>query len=482
MLPVWGVAIVLIDLALLAWAVRRPMSALRLLLILLPVHSAAYLLASNVLLIDPTLVSLGGAWKEALIAGLLLVALRRWWSTRGRPDLLSVLALVMLAIIAARGILDIATGADVVLVAFGARQLAEWIVLFMVVRALRPSVEWFLGTARLALPIVAFTAAFGIGQPILGTGFYDHFFHAPGELLHHSYLADTGHAIRLRAVGASIAPNEFGLGLVIFTYVFTVPLLAAVRHRAQVVAASVVIGLAFGALLLSFSRSAWLGAAMGAVAVLAVFRWPLRRMWEGRSILRVPWTRLALGAAGIVAVAVLYFVVIGGPEVVAFTLSGHEASAAGRGASLATGVGTTVSNFGGLGLGTAGPTALARAGRAVLTENWYLVYGIQLGVAPGAILILLVLGALWRVARAVADIASRTARRLVDDHPHYPLWVGLGATAALIAALVGALVIPALLDLPDSLILWAAVATVLGWRAAEPATGRAVASRGPVAG
>lgn len=466
MVPFWGAAIVAIDLALLAWAALRPMSALRILLILLPLHSGAYLLASNVLQMDATLVLLAAAWKEAIVAGLLIVAMRQWWATRARPDLLSATALLMLVIIGVRAVLDVIGGSALVPVAFGARQLAEWMVLFLVVRSLRPSVGWFLRTAALVVPVIAATALFGIVQPALGAGFYNHFFHAPGELLHHSYLADTGNAIRLRAVGASIAPNEFGLGIVILTSVFVVPLLAAVRGRLATVFVGGTIGLSCTALLLSFSRSAWLGAAVGAALTVVTFSRPLLSIWRARTILRVSWTRLALGSAAIVAAALLLFIVVGGPDVVAFTLSGHEASAAGRGASLATGVGATVSNPGGLGLGTAGPTALVKAGRAVLTENWYLVYGIQLGVIPVAFVIVLVLGALWRVLRAAAGLVVVATPRANVDHPHYPMWVALGTTVALIAALVGGLVIPALLDLPASLILWTAVATVLGWRSA----------------
>lgn len=469
MMPVWGAAIVLVDLGLLALAATRPLVALRALLILLPLHSGVYLFARNVLLTDPSLISLGVAWKEAIIAGLVIFALRRWSGRRGQPDLLNAVALLMLGAIALHAVADVASGSSPVDVAFGARQLAEWIVLFLAVRSLRPSVDWFLGTARRAAPIVACVALFGIIQPPLGAGFYDHFFHAPGELLHSAYQAVTGNATRFRAVGSFIAPNEFGLGMVILTSALIAPLLATVQRRRGVLAVGTLLTVCFVSLLLSYSRSAWLGAGVGSLVTVVVFHRPLVNMWRGRTILRLSRFRLALGVGAVATAGFLFFILIGGLSVVAFTLSGHEASAAGRGASLARGVEATISNPGGMSLGSAGPTALARTGRAVLTENWYLLYGIQLGLVSAGILVGLLAIAIWRTYRAAALLVASGARPAIAEAPHYPVWVALGAMVALIGALVGAFVIPALLDLPASLTLWTVVAAVIGWTAPKRA-------------
>jgi hypothetical protein len=463
MMPVWGAAIVLVDLGLLALAATRPLVALRALLILLPLHSGVYLLARNVFLVDSNLLSLGVAWKEAIIAGLVILSLRRWFVLRGRPDLLNAVALLLLLAIALHAVADVASGSSPVDVAFGARQLAEWIVLFLAVRSLRPPVDWFLVTARFATPIVAFVALFGIIQPPLGAAFYDHFFHAPGELLHSAYQAVTGDATRFRAVGTFVAPNEFGLGMVIVTSTLIAPLLATVRRRVGALAITTLLAVCFVALLLSYSRSAWLGAGVGTLITLVLFHRPLITLWNARRILRVPPFRLALGIGSVALAGLMLFILIDGPGVVAFTLSGHEASAAGRGASLARGMEVTISNPGGLSLGSAGPTALARTGRAVLTENWYLLYGIQLGVISAGILVSLLAIAVLRTYWAAAALVASLSRPVMPEAPCYPMWVALGAMTALIGALVGAFVIPALLDLPASLTLWAVVAMVIGW-------------------
>lgn len=453
--------------AIVALSFWRPYGALRVLIVLLPLHSGAVLLLTNVLGVDGLPLTLSSAWKEAVIAGAAIAAVtvpgawRRW-------RLPHWLALTLLSLIVARTAFDLlTTRASELAVLLGARQLGEFLVLLLVIAILRPSVEWFAGTARLVVPVIVLCAMIAIAQPTLGAPFYDEFFHAPGEKLHHSYLVNIGEMRRFRAVGTFIAPNEFGLGLVVYGFAYVLPLLAIVRRWQLIAGVAMLMVLA---LLLSFSRSAWIGAFVGAVATAVLIRGPLLRLWRRGVLVRIPLRDLLIGLGTAAGAVVVVFLLIGGLTLLAGTVSGTESSAAGRGESIGGGIEATFDNPGGLGLGTAGPRALDVTGSSVLTENWFLLYSIQLGVVALAIVAALMGASLVGLASGARRYLQRLSEAPEADwlRARYRAFVQAGAFAALTAAAIGALVIPALLDLTASLALWAAVAVALSWIATDP--------------
>jgi hypothetical protein len=455
-----ALAVALLGIALLA--ARYPYGALRVLLVLLPLHSAYVLLLGNVMLVGGATLTLLSAWKEAVIVGLAIAALlmlpRRWRSWHP----VHWIALVLLAMIMVRGASDLITIPDRgVAILYGARQLGEFLVLLLAVTILRPSLAWFQGTAKLVLPAIVLCAMFAIAQPTLGNAFYDEFFHGPGEQLHHSYLVNIGEMRRLRAVGTFIAPNELGLGVIVYGLIFVLPLMAVLRRWRLVALAAMLLGIA---LLLSFSRSAWLGLALGVVVIGLLMLGNLRRLWRDGMLVKTPIREILVGLAAAAAGAILIFVLVGGVTLLVGTVSGTESSAAGRGESLGRGLEATFDNPGGLGLGTAGPRALELTGSSVLTENWYFVYSIQLGVIALAVVAALSVASLAGVLGALRHALGRL-RPPYEDWlaDRYRVAVVAGTAASLVAALVGGVVIPALLDLPASLALWASVGIVIGW-------------------
>jgi O-antigen ligase len=92
----------------------------------------------------------------------------------------------------------------------------------------------------------------------------------------------------MRAVGTSVDPNSFG-GLLMVGFVLAVAQLVARRRSVHPLPASVVVGLTGVAMLLTYSRGAWVGAMAGVVLVL----------WLRRPALLVPMA--GLGIAGIAA-------------------------------------------------------------------------------------------------------------------------------------------------------------------------------------
>jgi hypothetical protein len=160
---------------------------------------------------------------------------------------------------------------------------------------------------------------------------------------------------------------------------------------------------------------------------------------------------------------IVVFVASGGSQFLMATLTGNEISAAGRPSSLAAGAEALLHSPLGQGMTAAGPKALSVNKTAVLTENWYLVYGIQLGWLALASLCAFLAACLISLARRVYAAFSSPGELTERDA------FQLGALGALTAALVGALFIPALLDLPASVTLWTYVAATLGPDAAVSA-------------
>jgi hypothetical protein len=215
---------------------------------------------------------------------------------------------------------------------------------------------------------------------------------------------------------------------------------------------------------MSFSRSAWIGLAIGLVVTAILVRGDVLRLHRAGMLFRTPLREVLIGLAAAAAATVAVFVVVGGLSLLAGTVTGSESSAAGRGESIGGGIEATFENPGGLGLGTAGPRALELTGTSVLTENWYLLYSIQLGVAALVLVVALSTTALVAVARALRRRMAQLRPPFADYRmSRYRASVMAGTMAALVAALVGGMVIPALLDLPASIALWSSVAVVIGW-------------------
>jgi hypothetical protein len=447
------------------WAALRPYAALMLLLALLIFHSGASYFLSNVLLLDNTLVVLLSAWKEAVIAGLVVAALTRFRRDPPRLQPAFVLAAILIVLIALRVVVDLASHVSPADEILGARDASEFGFVFLAVMVLRPGADWLRRTSWMLVPLVFLAAEAGLVQVLFGFPVSNWLFHAPGEQLASAYSAKFGGIILPRAAGTYVAPNEFGLGLDIYLLAVILPL-ALIPLNAlsrSILAASA--ALACTALALTYSRSAWVGLA-AAVVVIAL---PLtgRITATVKAHLASPSKRTAiLGAIAVAALLLIAgaFVASDGPKFIMTTLTGQEASAAGRPSSLAKGFEELLHYPFGKGVTAAGPKALALNPGAVLTENWYLVYGIQLGWLALAALCALAIATLFGLVRAAVQ-GARANGAVAGLGPFQ-----IGTLGALVAALVGALFIPALLDLPASLTLWTFVAVGLSTPDRVPAT------------
>jgi hypothetical protein len=449
-----------------AWSAWRPLDALVLLLALLVFHSGAVLVLQNMAGLDSRLVTALSAWKEAVLVGLAVAAFLRLRQTGIRAQLSpAVLTVLFLLLVGFRIALDVVARVSISEELFAARNACEFAVLFVIVAILAPDTAWLRRASWVLVPLVMLSAEAAFVQLLYGFRLDHILYQNPGEQLASAFSAKFGGQIIPRAVGTYVAPNEFGLGLTIYLLAVIFPLALLRPDRRLRIMLGIAALACLLALVLTYSRSAWGGLFVAALFVGVLLR---RQIWARIGGSRE--TGAGIGrrglAVGLAAAALLaaVFVVSGGSRFLTATLLGQEASAAARPSSLEEGVQVVIQHPLGLGVAGAGPKALSVNKGAVLTENWYLVYGIQVGWAALAALLAILLGSLAMLTTRIR--AGLKEMRAFTE----PLAFQIGACGALVAALTGALFIPALLDLPASLTLWTFVAVAL-------APDRAVASR-----
>lgn len=444
-----------LDLLLVALAIRRPWAALVVLLGLLPLNG----LLTQVV---PVLLGLGafarvalGAWHDALLLG--IVATATWQLVRG-PDRRLTLVEILVGAMLALGGVYVAISPVILTGAYVYRVLYEPPLLLAAITVLarrQPIPDWVPSRAALAFVATAVAGAIFTWPQVylLRYRFLQTFFTDPGQPIHFSYLA-TG-INQPRGIGFMTSPNEFGAVLAIAIVLLLVPGLLPIRHRWR----PWLLGALSLALVLSFSRSGLLAAAVGVIAVVAMSWSRLPRPRAAAQQLR---SRVALvwGAPALAIWSVLLVVILttsGAPTLVKETLTGVEPSAGGRVDSAVAGLKVLRDNPLGLGLGTAGPKASRfgeTAGRPrILTETWYVLYAIQVGAFGLALLgatALAILLRLWKTRDGPLSLLV------------IALGIGLG---------VGALFIPIIEEPTVYTPLWAFAGMALA-----VAAGRSVAS------
>lgn len=416
-------------------ALWRPWIGLIVLLAVLPFNGLISQVVPGLADLTPTAETALAAWHDAIVAGIALAAVIAWLRQPRRPTLLESIIVVMLAV----GALYVVVSPVRLTALYAYRTLYEPAVLLLAIVVLartRGLPERLVGTAATAFVSAASAAALftWLQVYVLGFHYLNVFYTVPGQPLHWSYLA-TG-LNQPRGIGTLTSPNEFGAVLAIAMILLAVPNLVRAPGWVRT---WLFVACALG-LLLSFSRSGMLAAAVGliVVAFLTRHQWlrPLPKDLTARRILSF-LTPVVVG----LALTTLVFNTSGAAVLVQETVQGSEPSAQGRPASVRQGITIVLSNPLGLGLGTAGPKAIrfgeSAGANRILTEMWYLVYAIQVGVIGLALLIataLVIFVGLWR------SRASPISRGAIA------MGFGLGA---------GALFIP-ILDEPTVFIpLWA---------------------------
>ena len=451
---------VAIDLALAVFALRRPWLGLVLLLGILPINGALTQVLPNLLSLSDGAQLALAAWHDALLAGISVAALVALLRARDRA--LTTVEWLIAAILAV-GAIYVAVSPVTFTALYVYRVLYEPPVLLAAITVLARTTGlpgWV--PSRAALVLVAssaLSALFAWPQVyLLGFGYLQRFYTAPGAQIHHSFLA---HGLNQpRAIGLLTSPNEFGAALAIAIALLVAPGLLAMRDwvRAWLLA---ILGMA---LLISFSRSGWLATVIAAGIVLWLSRAQLGSAAEVRARINRPGTLLRMGAPILASVVltVAVFTTSGAAALIGATATGDDPSAGNRPHSVRAGLMVVLDHPLGLGLGTAGPKAARfdeQQGRPrILTETWYILYAIQVGVIGFALLAVTVVTILRQLWRDRLRPISRVA---------FGIAFGLG---------VGAVFIPVLEDPTVFTPLWAITGLALA-SGAVIAVGRAGTDR-----
>lgn len=412
--------------AALAWAItawRAPGTALLLVLALAPLHTLALSLLEGRWHVDPGAL---GYWKElglAVLAARVVVepAARAGWSEPGRwapPLRWAAAALAWIGVQSALALVrhDVGVGLAVrgwaadlgpfalLAIAFGAARarLVDAARVRRAVVALGSALAGF-GFAQLAWIGPRWYAAVGYGGP--------RDFKVPGY--EHYRLTST-----------FLDPLPAGLFLAVAALVALDGALVATRTRGARARLAAAAALTMAASLASFTRSAWIGLALG-VAIVAAVRW------------REPGVRRALAAA--LAAAALLALPLA-PRLAAWTRdtatgAATDTSSPRHWEAWRRGAQTIADHPLGLGPGRAGEVSVRVLGAAgIVTESSYLQFGVEYGVAG-------LVGAAGFVASVARALAGALRRRAAGG-------TGADALAAWCALAVAALFLHALTERP----------------------------------
>jgi hypothetical protein len=466
-LTITGPAVIfaLIDVVLFVVAARRPWIGLVVLLAGLPF---------NGILLDVFARSIGGTglarytlagWHDALALGIVfaaavLVLRHRRWPVRS----VATIAVVVLTV----GVAGLPLAPDLPAALYAYRTIflpvavMAAITLIAHLEGLPIRSAATAGTAVVVSGLLA--SAFAWWQVYGGAyGYLNTYFRTSAGTLPAAYSAT--HVVQPRAIGTFHSPNEFGAFLVLATIVALTPgILPLGRARPW-------IGVALGlALVLTFSRSAWVGAIVATVVIAILLGRRLGRPDPAR--LRAVARATLAPAVTFVGVAVLVLMTSGGARFLEASLRGAEPSAQthlGAVQDVITDVingpdesavpgptpgsandptpswlrpGSVGRILVGDGLGTAGPKSTRFSGAEPTrhSEIWFLNFAWQVGLigfALAGMLVLAILVALFRQrsrswpAAAIGGLLALGAGAVfipVLDEPavSFPLWALIG--------------------------------------------------------
>lgn len=472
------IVLLIVDAALLVFAVRRPWLALLALLAGLPFNG----LLLDVVAPALNIASAGSlnrlalaAWHDALSVGIILsAALAALGARRYRFGLVVTLAVAVFV----WGVAALLLAPDLLTAAYAYRTLfgpPAVMVAIVVLASTRSMPAWVPTRAAIAIVASAAVAAvFAFWQVYIGGyGYLMAWFQVPSGFLPAAYSSSG--LTQPRAIGTFHSPNEFGAYLVIAGLLTIAPAILPLHRWRPWVAA--LLGVA---LLLTFSRSAWVGAFIGTATLVFLTGGRFRLAAVGRSArsLAAPVLVFAIASGAVLATsngaAFIYATVTGkepsaavrvdaigdlfggdgasSPEAIIDPRPSGDEEAPGdeqpsgeEGPSARRGERIAVTPLGG-GLGTAGPKSTRFSGDEPVrhSEIWYLNYAAQVGLVGLALtfaLVAAIVVELWRARRrpwppaALGALLALGAGAIfipVIDEPAVagPLWAVVGIALA----------------------------------------------------
>ena len=369
------------------------------------------------------------AWKDIL--ALALVASTGWYVVRNRyaaAALRQPVAYLILAFAVVAGLVTVFTWPGLSAVAYGVKTDIEFLALFMVAYVVGSTAL----TARLVRVIVMTGIVVAVIAALLSFAlppdFLARFGYGPDTILPFRLIGPAAYGIRTPATLGG--PNQLGAYLII-PFCLGVAVITMRRWLAPIIAI-----LTLG-IYVSFSRSAWIGAAIGAwIAALAALSRRVALGITALSVLVAFMATLALFNWSGSQARYYLFHARPGAAVSDDSTAQHLAAVQDAGVRLAA-------HPFGMGLGSAGPASFQTT-RPVISEDYYLQIALETGVL-GLVLFAGIIGAVgWKLYQARTHSVAR------------------GLLGALIGLSVANLFLHVWADSTTALVFWIAEGTFLG--------------------
>lgn len=423
------------------WLSRTLFFGLAAVFVLMPVH--AFISTWGGTAIGP--LWLWKSWKELLLSGLFLVVLgwlvqdpSRLSDLFKKPYVGILVAYVLLTLVlAAVFFRENGAGATAAGLAMNLRYLLGAVLAYTLFRYGGPGSEWLKWSIKFLVAVGVVVAGLGVVQVLLlPSNFLVAFGYNDATTIAPYTLIDNNPHL-LRAFATLRGPNDFGAFLIL-------PLVAVLAYikRWPLWLNTVSLFVMMWALILSGSRSAWIGLVVAVITYLALDvgkRLPRRSIVGGAIVLAVAAMIGLYGAITIPAVRTAVFhSSAGDPTLTEGSTDNHLAATLG-------GIQRVVDDPLGCGPGCAGPASYYGTAPKI-SENYF----VQIAEETGVIGLALFVALLWLVAKRLVSLASEQILARI-----------------LLVILVGYIVIGLLLhmwaDDPLSITWWMLLGAVLGY-------------------
>lgn len=375
------------------------------------------------------------AWKEALLVVLTVAAAVLVWQDRTRLSRLRQPWIFGACALAALGIIvSLIARPSLTAASFGLKTDLEFL-LAGILAVIVTDKAFTLRLTHVILVGAAIVTGYDILQIfVLPANFLTHFGYGPATIIPYQHIAAGTSVLRFPATLGG--PNQLGTYLILPLTICTALFIKQRKWWQLALFATSLISLTW-----TFSRSAWIGAAV-AIVITAVASLPTQ------------WRRKATIMSGLIAAAIvltLPIILARGGQLQYFILHSSVAnhdqanlSDAQHATSLHDGLTLILRHPLGHGLGTAGP-ATFHSGSANIIENYYLQIGFEMGVFATVLFCVIIISLIYALSRHAAASA-----------------LAVPVSAAIIGISLVALVLPAWVDSTTALITWIAAGGVAG--------------------
>lgn len=415
-----------IVLAIAAYLILHPRSALALLLIIMPFHTLTFLVLSVEMGLPSSLIAVLQMWREMLLVCLAIWVVLRL-SSGYRLHLVHPQFMLLCIGFMLFGFVGLLNSPDLIGGIYGYRGTFAPLAFLILILCLPITDQWLRTVTPKLIFVGSLVAMFAIFQSlILGFDFVWKYYAREGVLS--SSFIFMGGSLQ-RAMGTFSSPNQLSLYLVL-VLLLALNLFLRSHAQRQKIRLGITLMLLSVALVLTVSRSGWLAAIIGIGFCFLI--WKRRRNF------------VVAAVVGLI-VAVPLFFALGLDQHLLNTVQGNEISANYRTGLTVKNIVTAIEHPLGVGFGLVGARATRfGADRQIYnTESYLLQMAMEIGL-PGLLMFLLLAG--WSFVLVYRNTFAVRS-------PFLRAW-GVTALAAIIAALTHAMFIPDLQDLTVGMYLW----------------------------